>query len=676
MGRAFLPDEDSAGRDNIALISHRLRQRRFNSDAQLIGKAITVNGRSRTIVGVMPHDFYFPDAGGVEIWIPAVLSHNNRGGHYLQAIGRLKKGVTIEQAQAEANDIAQRLEQAYPESNAGVGVHLVSFREELVGDIKPALLVLLGAVAFVLLIACANVANRLLAGAAGRQNEVAVRTALGASRGRLIRQLLTDSVLLASIGGGLGLLLAVWGVSSLLALNVSDLPRSQAISIDGQVLAFTLGVTLFTGLIFGLAPALQPSRLNLTEALKAGGRGNPAGQGQSRTRSLLVIVEVALSLVLLVGAGLMFRSFWRLQHVNVGFKPDNLLTFGLSLPSARYPFGENGEPVTAFYQQVVDRVKTLPGVEAAGVTAWLPINGAVANRRFTLEGRPIPQPGSEPTAGYNIVNSDYFRAIGIALLKGRALIEQDNRTSPLVMIISEAAARKFWPDEDPIGKRVSYYEGGGTRRWREIVGIVKDMRHNSLRSEPKPEMYVPHLQMPTSSMSLLVRTAGEPLNVVAAVRGQIRLVDKDLPLYDIKPMTQVLSAAVARDRFNLLLLGIFASVALILATVGLYGVMSYTVTQNTREIGIRMALGAQQQQILKLVLGQALVLTLVGVVIGLAAAWALTRVMSNLLFSVTATDPLTFIGASFLLIAVAPLACYLPARRATKVDPIVALRYE
>ena len=674
-GRNFLPEEGATDRNDVAIVSHRLWQRRFNHDPQLIGKKITIEGSARTIVGILPRDFYFPDAENVDIVLPLSLPPNARGSHYLQVFGRLKNGTSINQAQAEANTIAKRFEEAYPTSNVGVGMNLVSFRDEVIGDIKPALLMLFGAVAFILLIACANVANLLLSRAVSRQREIALRTALGASRARIIRQLLTESVLLSLIGGVLGLFLAVYGIDSLVAIGAGQIPHASAIGLDGYVVGFTFGAALLTGLVFGLIPALQVSRPNLAEALKSSGRGLAGGASQNRSRSALIIAEIALSLMLLVGAGLILKSFRQLQTVDLGFSPDNVLTVGFSLPTSRYNSRRDGQGVSNFYQKAVDQIKTLPGVESVSVAAWLPISGSTASRRFAIEGQPVPEPGSEPTAIYNIVSSDYFPTLNIGLVKGRYFTEFDSANSPLVMIVSESTARKVFPNEDPLGKRISYYEAG-TFRWREIVGVVKDIRHSNVKTEPRPETYVPHLQTPTQSMTLMVRTNGDPTQVISGVRDQIRLIDKDLPLYQVRPMTQIISESLAKDRFNMLLMTIFAAVALILAMVGVYGSMSYSVTQSTQEIGIRLALGGQPSDMLKLIIGQGMILTIAGVAIGLGGAFLLTGLIEKLLYQVSVTDPMTFAVIPLLLVLVALLACYIPARRATRVDPMIALRYD
>ncbi|HEX8140372.1 MAG TPA: ABC transporter permease [Pyrinomonadaceae bacterium] len=669
-GRTFLAEEDQPGHDAVAILSHSLWQRRFGGDPNIVGRSISLNASSYTVIGIMPPTFQFPDRE-TEIWTPVAFDEKQaqqHGGHYISVVGRLKPGVTLAQAQTEMSAIAARLAQAYPDTNTGWGVSLFSMQEYESREIKPALLVLLGAVALVLAVACANVANLLLARATVRQREIAIRSALGASRWRVIRQLLTESVLLAIVGGGIGLLLALWGTDLLLALAPENLPRVKGGTLDMRVLLFTGLITIVTGLIFGLVPALQSSRPNLNETLKEGGRGTTGGQG--RVRSLLVVTEVALALVLLVGAGLLIRSFYRLQQVNPGFNPKNALAVSVSLPAKKY--GEE-EQQAAFFTELIERVSTLPGVVAVGATQSLPIQGDYV-LSFNIEGRPPDAPGTEPSTNYYAVSRDYFRAMGIPLLRGRLFTEQDKKDAPRVCVINETMAKKFFPGEDPIGKRLNVTNG--PERFREIVGIVGDVKQYGLDQPTTAQTYEPYLQTPFSGMTLIVRTEGNPVAFGGSVRSQVLSIDKDQPVSRIRPLEQIVAESMARQRFAMLLLGIFAVVALILAAVGLYGVMAYSVTQRTHEIGVRMALGAQQRDVLKLVVGQGMILALVGVVIGLVASFALTRVMTTLLFNVSATDPLTFLVIPVLLTLVALVASLIPARRAMKVDPMIALRYE
>jgi putative ABC transport system permease protein len=683
LGRTFLPEEDQPG-SRVVLISHGLWQRRFGADPKLVGQTLTLNDESHTVVGILPPDFQFPRRGElpagyqfprrVEVYLPLALTPDqagNRGRHYLAVVGRLKPQVTIRQAQAEMDGLAQRLQQQYPQSNTGKGVRLAALHEQVVGKARPALLVLMGAVGFVLLIACANVANLMLARAGARRKEMAIRAALGAGRGRIIRQLLSESVLLAIVGGGLGWFLALWGVELLLAVGPSNLPRLEEVGLDHGVFIFTLLISLATGLLFGLAPALAASRLDLNEALKEGTRGSAVG-GSHHLRRLLVVAEIALSLVLLIGAGLLVRSFSQLLSVDAGIDTRNVLTLDILLPRAKYA----GPQQTAFFEQVVERVRSLPGVESAGAVYPLPLSGGQEGAGFSIEGQPPPAPGELRTAGPRWVSPDYFKVMGISMLRGRAITAQDGGDAPRVVVINEAMKRRFWPNEDPLGKRISFLTTDGTPDWREIVGVVKNIRHTALDSEPQPEMYFPFSQFPLPFMTIVVRTASDPLSLVPAARNQVMAVDKDQPISNIHTMEELLAISVSQRRFNMLLLITFAVVALALASVGIYGVMSYTVAERTHEIGLRMALGAQRRDVIRLVISQGMMLAGIGVGIGLVCAFAMTRMMSSLLFGVGATDPLTYALIAALLSSVALLACYLPARRATKVDPMVALRYE
>jgi predicted permease len=676
VGRVFLPEEDHPNKVFSAVISERLWRRRFNSDPQIIGKTIGVEDESYTVIGVvagvtdlneMPND--------TELWLPISFGAalDNRRGHYLNVMARLKPGVTGEQAQANIDYIAGSLATQYPEANKDHGLRLVPLQEQIVGDFKLALLVLLGAVALVLLIASANVANMLLARAGSRRREIAIRIALGAGRLRLIRQLLTESLLLSILGGGIGLLLALYGVYLLVTFGPADLPRAKEIAVDGSVLGFTLAVSLLTGVIFGLAPALQASRPDLNETLKDSGRSSTGGAGHRRVRSLLVVSEIALSLVLLVGAGLLMRSFLKLQAVDPGFNPQNSLVGRISLIGPKY---EIEASVIASYDQFLDKIKSLPGVQSAAIRSYTPIaaDEGYANKRIKVEGR-LVDPANRPLAFYNCVSPDLFHTMGIPIQRGRPFDKQDVKTAQKVIIINETLARRDFPGQDPLGKRITSKANPQEEDWATVVGIVKDTKPRALDGAPVAEMYVPFAQEPDSSMAFIIRTTIKPEGIIAAVRHTAQSLDNQ-PVYDIRTLESVMSEAIAKPSFRTFLLGVFALAALILAMVGIYGVMSYSIAQRTHEIGIRMALGAQSSDVLKLVIGYGMTLAFVGIGIGLVASFALTRVMSQLLFGVKPTDPLTFTVIVLLLSGVALLACCFPARRAMKVDSIIALRCE
>ncbi|HYO91379.1 MAG TPA: ABC transporter permease, partial [Pyrinomonadaceae bacterium] len=581
-----------------------------------------------------------------------------------------KPGVTTAQAQAELASIGRALQQQYPETNANAGIGIISLHEQLVGDLRRPLLIFLIAVGFVLLIACANVANLQLARASARQKEMAIRSSLGASRLRIIRQLLTESVLLSAIGAGVGLLLALWATDFLVALGSDSIPHPERVGIDMRVLGFTLLITVLTGILFGLAPALHASKTDLNEALKEGGGKGTQGVGRSRLRGLLVMSEIALSLMLLVGAGLLIKSFMRLQSVAPGFDPQKVLTMYVFLPGTKY--GEDAQQA-AFFDRSLERIQSLPGVESAGVTSNLPISGNYDRVGFYAEDRPVASNSDAPDIERYMINGDYFRAMGIQLREGRSFSAADNADAQPVAVVNETTARNFWPNESAIGKRV---RTDPESPWRTVIGVVGDVRHYNLETAPNMQLYLPYQQVPSQMMTLVVRTANDPLHQAASVRNEIWAVDKDQPVYNVRAMDELVAESVAERRFTMLLLAIFASIAMFLAMVGIYGVMSYTVTQRTHEIGIRVALGAQSGDVLKMVLRQGMTFALVGVALGLCGAFIATRIISSLLFGVTATDPLTFASVAILLAVSALLACYLPARRATRVDPMTALRYE
>ena len=684
LGRTFSEDEDRPGNDRVAVISHRLWQQRFGAEANIIGKTAQLDGKPFTIIGVMPAAFQYPYKD-IAVWVPMAfaaedLQESERGSHGLDVIARLKPGATIEQAQAEMNTIAAHVAEAHKDMYPkGFGIQLVSLHEQTVGDIRPALLVLLGAVGFVLLTACANVANLLLARASTRRREMALRAALGASRGRLMRQLLSESLLLAMAGGALGLLLALWAGKALVALAPGDIPRVQEVGIDSRALLFALLVSLTTGLLFGLAPALQASLLDLNDALKSGGRSSGDGTRGKRLRRLLVIAEVALALTLSVGAGLMIKSFLNLSQVSPGFDARNALSARIVLTPEKYAEPERKR---GFFDQLLERVQALPGVQSAGVVSALPLSGYSNDRGFIIEGRQGMQglPGDvQPTSDYVVASTSYFQTMGIPVVQGRGLQESD-AGADLNVVVNEAFARRFFAEDGALGKRIKV---GGLQSpfpWLTVVGVVGDVRHKGLDKDVKPEMYVPYRQRrmpawPVGAMYLVVR-GGDTESLLEGVREQLRALDPDQPLANIETMGQRLGESVSERRFNMLLLGLFAALALTLAVVGLYGVMSYAVTERTQEIGIRMALGAEAGDVLRLIITEGGRVALLGVAAGVLASLALTRLMKSLLFGTSATDPLTFAGVALLLIAVSLLACYLPARRAAKVNPIVALRYE
>ncbi|HVQ37324.1 MAG TPA: ABC transporter permease [Pyrinomonadaceae bacterium] len=676
MGRSFTPEEDQPGTNRVVILSHGLWQRRFGSDGTIVGKAITLNGVAHTVVGVMPGWFEFPSKED-QLWVPIAFSPQqaaSRGNHYLQVVARLKPGVGVAQAQAEMNTIAARLQQQYPEHNTDLGAVVVPLHEQVVGDIKPALMILLGAVGLVLLISCANVANLLLARAAVRQKEIALRVALGASRGRLIRQFLTESILLSALGGILGLLLSFAGLQLMTGFIPNEISQLKAISLDVRVLGFTIVVALLTGLIFGLVPALQASIFNPNETLKEGGRDSSSGSRGNGIRGLLVIAEVAVSLVLLIGAGLLINSFLRLRNLDPGFRSDNLLTMKVVLPQLKYP---DMARRSGFYTDVLRRVEAVPGVKSAAVTTNLPLYKQGNSIGITIEGRPAPEPGKPIIIATRVISPNYFQTMGIPLLQGRPFGSPETAALPGAVVISESMARRYWPGEDPVGKRLCPGKPESPDDWFQIIGVVKDVRQFELTAEPKPQMYLSYNQVEFfEPRDLVISTNVAPLSLAATIRQTVWDVDKDQPVSNIRTMNEIASESVARQRFSMLLLGSFAGVALLLAAVGIYGVMSYSVTQRRNEIGIRMALGAQKRDVLKLTVGHGLKLVLIGVVFGLAGAFMLTRLMTSLLFGIGATDPGTFAAISVILVSVALLASYIPARRATKVDPLTALRYE
>ena len=689
-GRAYTAEEDRPGSNDVVVISHSLWRRRFNSDPAVAGKSVMLDGRASTIVGVMPADFHFPDKD-TDIWKPAafdadLLSPNNRGSHFMNAVARLKPGFTLERASEEVAALARAQGAENPNTyQRGFGASIRPLAEEVVGpSVRTSLFVMLGAVGLVLLIACANVANLLLARAASRRKEVAVRTALGAGRARIMRQLLTESVLLSLAGGAAGLVLALWGVDVLVALAPEGTPRVTEVGLDARVVAFTFGVSLLTGVVFGLAPALHASKVDLNESLKEGGRGTGESAGRGSLRGLLVVGEFALALVLLAGAGLLIKSFARVLGESPGFDARGVLTMRLVLPQTKY---RSYEEHRAFYSNLFGRLRALPGVESVGANNLLPLNGNGGSRTFLIEGRPVPPGQSKPEEQLRFITPGYFASLRVPVLRGRDFDERDVQTAPRVAVVTRAMAERHWPGEEAVGKRIAYagIARGQEQRpeWIEVVGVVGDVRHRGLDLESKPEIYVPVYQplfsnrpVPPLSLYVAVRTSGDAGALAASVRREVAAVDPEQPIANVRTMEERLAESVAQRRFNMTLLGVFACVALVLAGVGVYGVMAYAVSRRTHEIGIRVALGAQRGDVVRLVLRQGMWLALGGVGAGLAGAYAATRLMSGLLYGVSPTDPLTFAGVAALLAAVGLLACLVPARRATKVDPMVALRYE
>ena len=677
MGRTFSKEEGEKGREQVVLLKHSLWQRRFAGDKEIVGKSVRLDGKSYTVVGVMPEDFEFP-LNSSEVWVPLAFDPKEaaeRNNHYLQVMGLLKAGATKEQAQAELRAIAEHNQQQYPETDAGRTAFVETLNASYTRGSRMYLTTMMGAVVFVLLIACANVANLLLVRAASRQKEMAVRMALGASRWRLIRQLLTESLLLALVGGAFGLLFSVWGVEFIsrgIPANFTQyIAGWKKLGVDWWVLGFTVLASVVTGLIFGFAPALQATRMNLNETLKESSKSSSESLRRNRLRSLLVISEVALSLVLSIGAGLMVKSFMNLLSTDLGVNPHNVLTMELALPRVKYK--EDKDRIN-FYEELLRRVEPLPAVQKVAAINFVPMSlGGSTSSVFTIEGQPALPSGKQPYADYRVITPQYFEAIGTNILQGRAFTERDDERATKVVIINDALARRFFPHGDGVGKRLIISKEDGPL---EIVGVAASTKNEDLDEEPDLGMYVPFTQNPWGSMALVVRTNSEPTVVTSAIRNEVTALDKDQPIYNVRTMEQVVDETLSPKRLAMIMFAFFAFVAMFLAAIGLYAVMSYTVAQRTHEIGIRMALGANQNQILKLVVGQGIILIIIGLVIGLVGAFAVTRVMSGILYGVSSTDPLTFVGVSVLLTVAALLASYIPARKATKVDPMVALRYE
>jgi putative ABC transport system permease protein len=681
IGRGFAPNEDAQSAGRVVVLSDGLWKRRFGADPRIAGKTISLDGNSYTVIGVAAPRFSFPDRP--DVWVPLVFSSDDlnpgsRGGHWMGIIGRLAPNVTVAQADAEMVALTRRLEQQYPESNTGLSGAVIPMQEYLVGDVRPALYTMLGAVAFVLLIACANVANLLLVRAASRESEMAVRTALGAGAWRIVRQLVTESVLLAVVGGVGGTLLALWGVDLLLAMAPSGLPRIDEVAVNGSVLMFTAGVTVVTGVLFGVFPAVQAARANVSGMLKEGMRGSSGGLASRRARSGLVMAEMALAVVLLVGAGLLIRSFSKLLAVDPGFRAERVVTFSIAAPDTKY--GQYTQR-RALVADLTERMKRLPGAQGAAVVTGLPLSNMMIRTSAHIVGTPQETPAERKITDVAFVTPGYFSTMGIPMVNGRDFSERDGSGAPVVAIVNQEFVKRYFPNENPLGKRLEIgwaqdtaATGGSVTLGGEIVGVVGNVKRRGLAQEVFPEMYASYMQPTFGNFSVVVRSTADPATVMAGIRAQVRELDRDLPVSELRQLSELVSASVSRPRFYTTLLGVFASIALILAAVGIYGVISYAVSLRTRELGIRIALGATGRQVSRLVLRQGVGLALAGVVLGGAGAYWLTRLLGTLLFGVKATDPLTFLGVAGLLTAIAALACYIPARRAARVDPLLAMR--
>jgi len=669
LGRTFRADEDMPGKDRVIVLSQGLWERRFNRDPNVLGQSVSLNGAPVTVVGIMPPNFTFP--GQSEFWRPLALNSANatRGAHFLGVIARLKPGVTVERAAVEMKTIAERLAVQYPESSANESADVIGLHANMVEHIRPALLAIFAAVGALILIACANVANLLLVRASIRSKEIAIRTALGAGRLRLILQLLAESVVLALAAGVAGVFIAYWAIRPIQTLGTAIIPRADSIAIDGTVLVFALIVSIATGILFGLAPAWQASRATISSVLKEGGRTSTAAGGRW-IRSGLLVAEVAMSLVLLVGAALLLRSFERLIHVDPGFRPEQVLAFRVALPNNAYPQDHHK---IAFFSRLMERLETLPGVSAAGMIQSVPMRGDYV-LSFTIEGRPPVGPNQEPSANHRVISPDYFKAMGIPLLRGRSFTLEDREKSPMVAIVDQKFVDRYFPDQDPMGKGLDI--GNGTDGFYKIVGVVGSVLHDSLDGKPSPTMYIPYTQDVFSSMWVVVRAKGEPTQLSAVARQAVRDIDSTLPAFAMTPLADVVSESIAQRRFSMLLIGVFGAIALVLAAVGLYGVVSYSVSQRTQEIGLRMAIGADRRDVLRLIVGGGMKLAVIGVVIGVAGALALSKVIATMLFELTPMDLVSYSGTVMVLLAVAMVACYVPARRAMRVDPIIALRAE
>jgi len=689
LGRTFQPEDDEHQDQRLAILSDALWQRRFGGARDIAGKTISIDESSYIVVGVMPPGFKYPvqselwvlgrDRSAVSMSLISQFPKNDwsheRDAHFISAVGRLKPGITLSQAQSDIAGIAQRLEHDFPATNAGLGSSVIPLHTQIVGNVKTLLSILLGAVAFVLLIACTNVASLLLARASQRDRELAIRRAVGASRFRLVRQLLTESVVLSFLGGLAGLGLSVWAVSLFIKLSPGDIPRLEEASVDLRLLGFTLMVSMLTGIAFGLWPALHATGGSLNQSLKDAGSKASEGKRRRRSRNVLIVTELALAQVLLIGAGLLIVSYYRASRIDPGFNADHVLSAKIAPSAKKYP---DPKSRVSFYSQVIEQLQTLPGVSSVGMVMNLPLSGASMNRGFKVEGRPEPKPDENVAMDYQVVNSDYFATLEIPIVRGRGLTEQDNETAPRVIVINEAMAHAFWPNEDPVGKRMAIGESSKDTSWRTIVGVVGSVRHAGLTEEPVPCAFIDYRQdlESWSRMAFVMKTSTEPSSLTSTVRSSLVAIDPQQPVYAIEPLEKLIEGSVAPRKFVMSLIGSLAFVALALALVGIYSVISFSVSERTREIGIRMALGAKRRDVLRMILSQGMRVSAVGIVMGLAIALGLTRLLRTLLFEVSATDPITFGLVAMTMSLIALMACYLPARRATRVDPLVALRDE
>jgi len=689
LGRTFQPEDDEHQDQRLAILSDDLWQRRFGGARDIAGKTISIDESSYIVVGVMPPGFKYPvqselwvlgrDRSAVSMSLISQFPKNDwsheRDAHFISAVGRLKPGITLSQAQSDIAGIAQRLEHDFPATNAGLGSSVIPLHTQIVGNVKTLLSILLGAVAFVLLIACTNVASLLLARASQRDRELAIRRAVGASRFRLVRQLLTESVVLSFLGGLAGLGLSVWAVSLFIKLSPGDIPRLEEASVDLRLLGFTLMVSMLTGIAFGLWPALHATGGSLNQSLKDAGSKASEGKRRRRSRNVLIVTELALAQVLLIGAGLLIVSYYRASRIDPGFNADHVLSAKIAPSAKKYP---DPKSRVSFYSQVIEQLQTLPGVSSVGMVMNLPLSGASMNRGFKVEGRPEPKPDENVAMDYQVVNSDYFATLEIPIVRGRGLTEQDNETAPRVIVINEAMAHAFWPNEDPVGKRMAIGESSKDTSWRTIVGVVGSVRHAGLTEEPVPCAFIDYRQdlESWSRMAFVMKTSTEPSSLTSTVRSSLVAIDPQQPVYAIEPLEKLIEGSVAPRKFVMSLIGSLAFVALALALVGIYSVISFSVSERTREIGIRMALGAKRRDVLRMILSQGMRVSAVGIVMGLAIALGLTRLLRTLLFEVSATDPITFGLVAMTMSLIALMACYLPARRATRVDPLVALRDE